>query len=308
MGRLVQKFDEGGAMKEGEIGKVFHDGEIIFREGDTGDVMYVIQSGKVKITRNSPKGDVILGELAAGEIFGEMALFDRLPRCANAIASGDARILSVDKKKLFPTISKDPTLLFKILETMSQRIRRLDDEITKLKKHLVGQPASSANILETCSLLLEEARSVIPADSGSVMLMDEEERRLTIKAAFGAESDSKIRLKPGEGIAGNVLSTGRPEMINNVSLDSRYLPGVAKIVSLICVPIGSDGHNFGVINMSSASEKGFTLDHLKMLRTLAIYASIAIQNAQNFSHLKNAANELLKHATLFNSGCRISDI
>jgi len=58
-----------------------------------------------------------------------MALFDRLPRSATAIAVGDARILSIDKKKLISSISRDPTLAFKILETMSQRIRRLDEDL-----------------------------------------------------------------------------------------------------------------------------------------------------------------------------------
>lgn len=288
-------------MKEGELGRVYHDGEAIFKEGEKGEVMYVIQAGKVRIIRDSPSGELTLGILESGEIFGEMAIFDRLPRSATVVASGDARILTVDRKKLFPTISKDPTLLFKILETMSQRIRRLDDEIAKLKKYIADLTPVSANIRETCSTLLEEARSVISADSGSVMLFDEEEQFLSVTAAFGPESDMKIRLKVGEGIAGDVLKTGRAALINNVSMDSRFLPGPTKITSMLCVPIRCEGSNFGVINMSTTSEKLFTPHELKLLRTLAIYASIAIQNVENFSHLKNATDELLRHAALLDA-------
>jgi CRP-like cAMP-binding protein len=302
VGGIDQKFDRGGTMKEGELGSVYHDGEVIFREGEKGEVMYVIQAGKVRIIRDAPSGELTLGILEKGEIFGEMALFDRLPRCATAVASGDARILSVDRKKLFPTISRDPTLLFKILETMSQRIRRLDDEIEKLKKSKSDLAPVCANIRDTCSTLLEEVRTVIPAESGSVMLLDEEEQYLSIKAAFGPEADMKVRLKPGEGIAGDVLRTGRAELINNVSMDSRFLPGPTKITSMLCVSIGCEGRNFGVINVSNTSEKLFTPHDLKLLRTLAIYAAIAIQNEELFSHLKNATDELIKNATLLDAG------
>ena len=52
-----------------------------------------------------------------------------MPRSANAVAQGNARVLSVDKKKLFATISRDPTLVFKMLETMSRRIRKLDESL-----------------------------------------------------------------------------------------------------------------------------------------------------------------------------------
>jgi CRP-like cAMP-binding protein len=284
---------------EGELGKVYRDGEVIFKEGERGEAMYVIQAGQVRITRTTPSGELTLGILEGGEIFGEMALFDRLPRSANAVASGDARILSVDRKKLFPTISKDPTLLFKILETMSQRIRRLDDEIAKLKKYSSNLAPVCVDIRGTCSMLLEEARNIIAADSGSVMLLDGEERYLSIKAAFGPESTMKMKLKLGEGIAGDVLRTGKAEVLNNVSMDSRFLPGTAKITSMLCVPIRCEGRNFGVINMSNSSEKLFTPEDLKLLRTLAIYASIAIQNDENFSHLKSATDELLRNVTAF---------
>ncbi len=296
MGAIDQEFSKGEAMKEGELGKVFHDGEIIFKEGDSAEVMYVIQAGKVRITRDGPFGKLTLGILHSGEIFGEMALFDRLPRSATAVASGDARILSVDRKKLFPTVSKDPTLLFKILETMSQRIRRLDDEIEKLKKHQSHVAPVCANIEQTCSVILAEARNIILSDSGSMMLLDDDKEYLSIKAAFGLEWDRKIRLRIGEGIAGDVLRTGKAELLNNVSMDSRYQPGTTKISSMLCVPIGCEGRNFGVINMSNTSQEHFTPHDLKLLRTVAIYAAIAIQNETNFFRLKNATDELLRNA------------
>ena len=65
--------------------------------------MYVIQSGRVRITKQTLDGDITVATLERGEIIGEMSLFDKLPRSATAIACGEARILSIDKKNFFPT-------------------------------------------------------------------------------------------------------------------------------------------------------------------------------------------------------------
>jgi len=289
-------------MNEGELGKVYSDGEIIFKEGDVGEGMYVIQSGKINITKKATSGELVIATLQSGEIFGEMALFDRLPRSATARASGNARILSIDKKKLFSTISRDPTLVFKLLESMSQRIRKLDEEFMKLKKSNIDILHVFIDVDETCNLILEEAKKMIPADNGSVMLLDDKDKTLSIKAAFGSLSDNKIRLTVGEGVAGDVFRTGKAELINNVSLDSRFKPMGIHITSMLCVPLKLKNYNFGVINMTNSSEKYFTIDDLKLLHSIAIHASIAIENAKNFSKLKNATDEVLMHATLLDMG------
>ncbi len=288
-------------MKEGELGKIYSDGDIIFREGDTGDVMYVLQSGQVRITKQTGAGEVSIATLRPGEIFGEMALFDRQPRSATAVASGDARVLSVDKKKLFSTISRDPTLVFKILESMSQRIRKLNGELTKLKKENTDLLHIYVDVDETCSLILEQARHLIAADNGSVMLFDDAGKHLNIRAAFGSEAEHKVKLDEGAGIAGNVLRSGRGELVNNVSMDPRFIPGSVSIKSLLCVALTHRDVTFGVLNMSNSSDRLFTLEDLKLLHSLAIYASLAIRNAKNFSRLTNATEEILRHATMLHS-------
>ncbi|MGO9614233.1 MAG: GAF domain-containing protein [Dissulfurispiraceae bacterium] len=285
-------------MKEGELGKVYADGQIIFNEGTTGEVVYVVQSGKVKITKKTESGEVTIATLVEGELFGEMAVFDRLPRSATAVALGDARVLSVDKKKLFTTINRDPTLVFKMLESMSQRIRRLDGEVMKLKNSSRDVLHTSVDIDETCSLMLEEVRNLINADNGSIMLLDDKGKSLLTRSAFGAGADPKLRLSVGEGIIGDVLRTGKSELVNNVSKDSRFIAGSAEITSMLCVALRSKDHNFGVLNLINSSERGFTLDDVKLLDSLAFFISLAIQSAINFYHLTDSTNEMLKHATM----------
>ena len=285
-------------MKEGELGRVYSDGEIIFKEGDIGESMYVIQAGTIHIIKKAASGEVIIATLKSGEVFGEMALFDRLPRSASAKASGEARVLSIDKKKLFSSINRDPTLVFKLLDSMSQRIRKIDEELMKLKKSNLDILQTLIDVDETCNFILEEIKHLIPADNGSIMLLAEKEPSLFIKAAFGTEYNPKVRFGAGEGIAGDVLRTGKAELINDAPKYPRFKSGAAHIRSLLCVPLKWESHILGVINMSRSSEKLFTLDDLKLLHSVAVHASIAIENAKNYSRIKIITDEVLRHATL----------
>lgn len=285
-------------MKEGELGRVYANGEIIFEEGDKGDVMYVIQSGKVKISKNSSSGDITMATLQSGDIFGEMALFDSLPRSASARAEGDARILSIDKKKLFSTIGKDPTVVLKVIKTMSGTIRRLSKDFTELKKK-TNMLCGTMDLEETCTFILEEVRdNILAAENGSIMLLEEERKQLQITAAFGEQAQEKLDLAVGEGVAGDVIGTGKAELVNDVLLDSRYKIGSLEIGSLLCVPFKYQGSCFGVLNLSNRNGNRFTLDNLRLLNSFSRYAAIALKNVMCMSDLNHATDQVLKHASI----------
>ena len=122
-------------MKESGLGKAYKDGEIICREGEKGTSMFVVQSGTVEVSKNLPEGEMVLRTMTKGEIFGEIALFDRMARSATVKARGEAVVLRVDKKGFFAKACKDPTLTFNILEGMSKRIRDLTRELSIYKKN-----------------------------------------------------------------------------------------------------------------------------------------------------------------------------
>jgi CRP-like cAMP-binding protein len=122
-------------MKESELGKTYNDGEIICSEGEEGKSMFVVQSGTVEVSKKLPEGEMVLRAMTKGEIFGEIALFDRMPRSATVKAKGEAVVLSIDKKGFFAKASKDPTLAFNIVEGMSKRIRELTRELSKYKEN-----------------------------------------------------------------------------------------------------------------------------------------------------------------------------
>jgi len=120
-------------MKPGELGKEYHDGEIIIKQGDTENCMYVIQSGEVEVLGDNNGSQVRLAVRKTGEFFGEMALFSKEVRSATVKAMGNARVLTVDRKNLLNSIQKDPSLAFRIIETLSKRLRDLSEEIVSLK-------------------------------------------------------------------------------------------------------------------------------------------------------------------------------
>ena len=120
-------------MEEGKLGKTYQDGETIVVEGELGDRMFVIQSGKARVTQTKNGKDVSLAVLEDGDFFGEMALIDREVRSATVRALGEVRLLSIDKKNFLKRINEDPSLAFRIVETMSRRIRELNTELARLK-------------------------------------------------------------------------------------------------------------------------------------------------------------------------------
>jgi len=120
-------------MSGGALGKVYQDGEIIVRQGDPGDSMFVIQTGQVQALAERDGEETLLRVAQEGELLGEMAIFEQQPRSATLRALGETKILTIDKKNFMRRINEDPTIAFRIVETMSRRVRELSDEIVRLK-------------------------------------------------------------------------------------------------------------------------------------------------------------------------------
>lgn len=120
-------------MYEGALGHEYADGEAICRQGETADRMFIVQSGRVIVEMADVTGSVFVTELKAGDIFGEMALLERQPRSATVRAHGPVRVLTLDKRTFLRQVHEDPSLAYRILETMSRRIRRLDAELSEYR-------------------------------------------------------------------------------------------------------------------------------------------------------------------------------
>jgi len=115
------------------LGKMYRDGEVIVREGETGECMYVIQEGQVEVLLEKEGKQARLAVMGEGDFFGEMALIEREVRSATVRALGGVRVLSVDKATFLRRIREDPSLAYRILQKMSHRIRELDDLLGQTK-------------------------------------------------------------------------------------------------------------------------------------------------------------------------------
>jgi CRP/FNR family cyclic AMP-dependent transcriptional regulator len=121
-------------MVRGAMGKFYHDGEEIVRQGNTGDCMYVVQSGQVEVIQNSDSGrEQHLAFLESGDFFGEMSVFEKEVRSATVRSSGESRVLKIDKRTLLRRIKEDPLLAVNLLKTLSHRIRDLNSEVSHHK-------------------------------------------------------------------------------------------------------------------------------------------------------------------------------
>ena len=121
------------ANESGALGKAYEDGEVIIRQGETGDCLYIVQEGEVEVYTEKDGKEVSLAVRRAGELLGEMSIFEREVRSASVRARGRARVLTVDKNNFLRRINEDPTLAFRIVQTMSRRIRELSEEVARLK-------------------------------------------------------------------------------------------------------------------------------------------------------------------------------
>ncbi len=113
-------------------GRRYEGGEVIFRQGDPGDTMYVIQSGEVEVTRFLGEKEVVLARLGGGEFFGEMALIENVPRSATVRAVLSTRVFPLSKESLFGRAEQDPQVVLQILAALSRRISKTASVVESL--------------------------------------------------------------------------------------------------------------------------------------------------------------------------------
>jgi CRP/FNR family cyclic AMP-dependent transcriptional regulator len=120
-------------MRQGTLGTQYAPGEDIVRQGEAGDCMFVVQNGTVEVVHTSNGASHRLAVLGPGSFFGEMSVFEKEVRSATVRAVDEAHVMKVDRKTLLRRIKEDPLLAVNLLQTMSQRIRDLNRELTALK-------------------------------------------------------------------------------------------------------------------------------------------------------------------------------
>ena len=108
-------------------------GETLFNEGDSGDRLYILLSGKVKLGHASADGrENLLAVLGPGEIVGELTLFDPGPRSTTATAVAPTELLTLDHNQLMTFVESHPQLAKDMLRALAQRLRRTNTALADL--------------------------------------------------------------------------------------------------------------------------------------------------------------------------------
>jgi len=178
-------------------------GEILFRKGSEGTTLYVIRSGKIKISVTSSMGDeVVLAIFSEGDYFGEMALLDGLPRSADATAIEPSEVLALNQSDFTAFLQNNAAAVQAVLRALSLRLRKTDDLLedtcflnisARFAKKLVeltelhGEPAEDAIQIGIC-FSQRELAGMIGASRESI----NRELRMLKEKGLVTFSDNKV--------------------------------------------------------------------------------------------------------------------
>ena len=115
----METIDLKEVFRASELQTPFRAGEVIFREGDPGDFMYVLMDGEVEVQI----AQRVVGAFAAVEVFGEMALLDTQPRSATVVARTDCKLITITQQRFKTLIQKNPDFGIYIMQILVERIR-----------------------------------------------------------------------------------------------------------------------------------------------------------------------------------------
>jgi CRP/FNR family transcriptional regulator, cyclic AMP receptor protein len=111
------------------FGREYRAGDVLFREGEGGEEMFVLQGGTVQITKNVGGEERLLAMLGRGDFVGEMAILNGKPRTATVTVVEDARVLVIDAKTLETMIAKNTEIAMRLIKKLARRLDAADEMI-----------------------------------------------------------------------------------------------------------------------------------------------------------------------------------
>jgi signal transduction histidine kinase len=153
---------------------------------------------------------------------------------------------------------------------------------------------SSLNIIEVLDNAMKWAEEFIDAEASSVYELDEENNELSIRLARGEKKGAVegLKMKVGEGIAGSVVATGKPVVIQDVSKDKYFSDKIDRLTgfttrSMICVPLILRNRSVGALQvMNKRNREPFRQADLELLNSMAQLIAVAMENAKLYQRLE----------------------
>ena len=193
------------------FGKVFPKGTILFREGDAGEEMYIIETGRVKIFKRIDGIEKVLAILGKSEFFGEMSLLNKKPRSANAEVLEDARILVINNNTFESMVRANPEIAIRIMRMLAKRLEDANVQIANLMIKNSYQ--------RTLVTLLKLSEDGIKTDAGILLNTDIEK----LSVATGLETVTVKGIVEALDQRRLIELTSKGILIRNVDNLKRYL-------------------------------------------------------------------------------------
>ncbi len=153
------------------FGRSYVKGTVLFREGERGEEMFVIQSGRVQVSMKVRGVEKVLSNLQPGEFFGEMAILNGKPRSATAVVAEDAKLLVIDSKTFEAMVRGNSEISLRMIKKLASRLQEADDQIENLllKDHNSKVVHALARMAETMGTPVERGVFVriLPEELGA---------------------------------------------------------------------------------------------------------------------------------------------
>ncbi len=229
-------------------------GDVIFRQGDEGSSLFIIEDGAVDIAYGDGPGNIVLATLFNGQYFGELSLFDGAPRSATAIAVKATQLIRLDRDDLVDFVHKNPAAALRIISEMGDRLRQTNELMSRqvsrnvleeqeesltLGQRIADRVASfggswtfiiifgilmsiwmSANVARMATfdpypfILLNLGLSTVAALQAPIIMMSQ--NRQSMKDKLLAENDYQVNLKAEMEIA--ALLRGQSELLARLAV------------------------------------------------------------------------------------------
>ena len=155
---------------------------VLFREGDEGNDMYVIQTGSVEITRTIGDRERTLAVLPAGEFFGEMAIINDRPRSGTAIVKTNAKLLVIDRGTFESMLAGKSEVAVRMIKTMGARLERANQQV-----ELLLLKDSNHRVVQCLRRLAEEVDS-----RGGAVMINVSDADIASRVALPTDETSEI--------------------------------------------------------------------------------------------------------------------
>jgi CRP/FNR family transcriptional regulator len=124
--------DDLAAIAEVSVSRRFDAGEVVFREGDGGDTCYIVRAGLARAVRQHSDGrSITLAHFGAGDIFGELAMFDEEPRSATVDVIEEVEVVAIPGRDMQRLMREHPEIAVKLNAALAQRLRATNERLSR---------------------------------------------------------------------------------------------------------------------------------------------------------------------------------